>query len=285
MNSLIVIAFIFAFVMLPFFRFLLFNMHNIVGYSIPDIYDYIVHKRYNECPAYGYIKTYCGYFGSGKSLSCTSDVIAMYRNYNNKDVYNDDMGVFLKQKVTIISNLRLFGVPYIPFTSEQQFIHYEVAPSEVVIFLIDELGTVWNNRDFKNFNPDVFQNIVQSRHRRMSIYGTLPILVGTDVNIRRYTQTVVYCKKTWRFLKHTFFRGEDIENCNNLDLVQPLCIRYRFVTNRMYKQYSTVEMVGKLTREMEGGKLLTFNELNVEDGLADIKKARLKKRYRKRQRG
>ena len=285
MNSLIAIAFLFAFVMLPFFRFLLFNMHNIVGYSVPDIYDYIVHKRYNECPAYGFIKAYCGYFGSGKSLSCTSEVIAIYRYYNNKEVYNDDMGVFLKQKVTIISNLRLFGVPYIPFTSEQQFVHYEVAPSEVVIFLIDELGTVWNNRDFKNFNPDVFQNIVQSRHRRMSIYGTLPILVGTDVNIRRYTQTVVYCQKTWRFLKHTFFRGEDIENCNNLDLVQPLCIRYKFVTNRMYKQYSTVEMVGKLTREMEGGKLLTFNELNVEDGLADIKKARLKKKYRKRQRG
>lgn len=283
MSKLLFVAFIIVVIVSPLVRFCLCNLHKIVGYGIPDLKDYFVHKRYNECPAYGFIKVYNGYFGSGKSLSCTSDVIDIYRHYNGLEVYNDDMGVFLKQKVTIISNLRLFGVPYIPFTSEQQFIHYEVAPSEVVIFLIDELGTVWNNRDFKNFNPDVFQNIVQSRHRRMSIYGTLPMLVGTDINVRRYTQTVVYCKKTWRILKHTFFRGEDIENCSNLNMIQPLGVKYKFVTDRMYKQYSTVEMVGRLTREMEEGRLLSFNELNVEDGRSDLKQARLRKKYRKRQ--
>lgn len=283
MSKLLFVAFLIVVVVSPLFRFCLCNLHKIVGYSIPDLKDYFVHKRYNECPAYGFIKVYNGYFGSGKSLSCTSDVIDIYRRYNGLEVYNDDMGVFLKQKVTIISNLRLFGVPYIPFTSEQQFIHYEVAPSEVVIFLIDELGTVWNNRDFKNFNPDVFQNIVQSRHRRMSIYGTLPMLVGTDINVRRYTQTVVYCKKTWRILKHTFFRGEDIENCSNLNMIQPLGVKYKFVTDRMYKQYSTVEMVGRLTKEMEEGRLLSFNELNIEDGRSDLKQARLRKKYRKRQ--
>lgn len=285
MDKIIVIGFLVLFIISPFVRFLCGNMHKIVAYSFPDLKDYFVHKRYNECPAYGYIKVYNGYFGSGKSLSCTSDVIDIYRRYNGLEVYNDDMGVFLKQKITIISNLRLFGVPYVPFTSEQQFINYEVAPSEVVIFLIDELGTVWNNRDFKNFNPDVFQNIVQSRHRRMSIYGTLPMLVGTDVNVRRYTQTVVYCKKTWRILKHVFFRGEDVENCSNLNMLQPLSVRYKFVTNRMYRQYDTVEMVGRLTREMEEGRLLTFNELNVESGNNDIRQAHLKKKFRKRQHG
>ena len=117
----------------------------------------------------------------------------------------------------------------------------------------------------------------------MSIYGTLPMLIGTDVNVRRYTQTVVHCKKTWRILKHTFFRGEDIENCSNLNMIQPLGIKYKFVTDRMYKQYSTVEMVCRLTREMEGGRLLSFNELNVEDGRSDLKQARLRKKYSKRQ--
>ena len=55
------------------------------------------------------------------------------------------------------------------------------------------------------------------------------------------------------------------------------------MTDRMYRQYSTVEMVGRLTREMEEGRLLTFNELNVEDGKSDLKQARLRKKYRKRQ--
>lgn len=284
MNTLLFWGFILLFIFVPFVRFFIFNLHNIVGYAPVDIWDYIIHKRYNECPYYGFIKVYNGYFGSGKTLSCTAEVIGIYRHYNGLEVYNDDMGVFLKQKITIISNLRLSGVPYVPFISEQQFIHYEVAPSEVVLFLIDELGTVWNNRDFKNFNPDVFQNIVQSRHRRMGIFGTLPMLVGTDVNVRRYTHTVVQCSKTWRFLKHCYYRGEDVENCNNLSMIQPTRISYKFVTNRMYEQYSTIEMVGKLTREMEDGKLLTFNELS-DDSHSDLRQARLKKKYRKRQRG
>lgn len=283
MSTILFILFILAVVFLPLVRFILTHLDKIVYYSPLDVYDYFVHKRYNECPAFGYIRVFNGYFGSGKSLSCVAEVCDMYHKYNGLEVYNDDMGVFLKQKVTIISNLRLSGVPYIPFESEQQFINYEVAPSEVCIFLIDELGTVWNNRDFKNFNPDVFQNIVQSRHRRISIYGTLPMLIGTDVNVRRYTRTVIYCSKTWRILKHTYYRGEDIENCSNLNLIQPVCVKYKFVTNRMYNQYSTVEMVGKLTREMQEGKLLTFNELNQDDGYKDIKQARLRRKYRKRQ--
>lgn len=284
MQTLLFFGFILLVVFVPVVRFVLTHLDKIVYYAPQDIYDYIVHKRYNECP-YGYIRIFNGYFGSGKSLSCTAAVIDLYRHYNGLEVYNDDMGIFLKQKVTIISNLRLVGVPYIPFTSEQQFIHYEVAPSEVVIFLIDEIGTVWNNRDFKNFNPDVFQNIVQSRHRKMCIYGTLPMLVGTDVNIRRYTQEVIFCRKTWRILKHVYYRGEDVENCTNLDMIQPICVKYKFVTDRMYNQYSTIEMVGKLTREMEDGKLLSFNELNNEDGRNDLRQARLKRKFRRRQRG
>lgn len=283
MQTLLVICFIVVFVSLPLVRFICGHLHYIVWYLPQDIYDYFVHKRYNECPAYGYIRVYNGYFGSGKSLSCVSEVIDMYRKYNGLEVYNDDMGVWLKQKVTIVSNLKLYGIPYVQFESEQQFIHYEVAPSEVVIFLIDELGAVWNNRDFKNFNPDVFQNIVQSRHRRISIYGTLPVLIGTDVNVRRYTQVVIFCKKYWRIMKQTYFNGEDVENCSNINMLQPIRTTYKFVDNRMYNQYSTVEMVGKLTREMEEGKLLTFNELNVEDGRSDLKQAKLRKKYKSRQ--
>lgn len=283
MQMLLLLAFMFVWICFPVVRFCFYKLPSITHYLPRDLYDYFKHKRYNECPAYGYIRVFNGYFGSGKSLSCVSEVIDLYRRFNALWVYNDEMGVFLKQKVTIISNLKLFGVPYVPFESEQQFIHYEVAPSEVVIFLIDELGTVWNNRNFKNFNPDVFQNIVQSRHRRISIYGTLPMLIGTDVNVRRYTQSVVFCKKTWRILKHTSYAGEDVENCDNLNMLQPLSIRYKFVNNRMYNQYSTTEMVGKLTREMEEGKLLSFNELNVEDGKSDLKKARLRKKFKKRQ--
>lgn len=281
------ILFIFAvilFASVPFVRFFIYNMHNFTIYSPKDVYNYFKYKKYNECHAYGYIRIYNGYFGSGKSLSAVDDVIKEYRRYNGLEVWNDDLNAFVAQKITIISNLKLYGVPYIAFESEQQFINYETVPGEVVIFLIDEIGTVWNNRDFKNFNPDVFNNIVQSRKRRMSIYGTLPVFQGTDVSIRRYTDSIVYCRKTWRIIKQSHFRAVDVENCNNFDMLQPLFIKYLFVKDRMYNQYDTTELVDKLKNDMVEGKLLTFNELNNEDGKGDIKQAKLKKKYHKRQR-
>jgi hypothetical protein len=207
----------------------------------------------------------------------------MYKRYNGLDIYDDGLQAFIKQKVTIISNLVLKGVEYYPFESERQFIDYETQPGEVVIFLVDEIGTVWNNRDFKNFNPDVFNNIVQSRKRKMSIYGTLPVFQGTDISIRRYTRDVVFCDKTWRFIKQRTFDPNDIENCSNINLVMPLRLKYLFVKDVHYNQYDTAELVDKLKKDMDEGKLLTFNELNVDDGKSEFKAARLKKKYRKRQ--
>lgn len=283
MKFLLLCFIVFLIVSVPYVRHVLLNLYNYIYYIPYDIYDYFHYKRYNECPAYGYIKVFNGYFGSGKSLSAVQEVLKLYRQYNGLTVWNEDMHCFLKQKITIISNLKLFGVPYIPFSSEQQFIHYEVAPSEVVIFLVDEIGTVWNNRNFKDFNPDVFNNIVQSRKRRMSIYGTLPVFAGTDINIRRYTDTVVYCEKGYRHIKQCYFDANDVDNCNNINLLEPRKMKFLFVKNLYYKQYDTRELVDKLVNDIDSGKLLTFNELNVEDGKSDIKFAKLKRKYRKLQ--
>lgn len=273
-----------AFVFVPFLRFLLFNIHNICLCAPKDIYGHFKYKRYNECKAYGYIKIYNGYFGSGKSLSAVDEVVSIYRRYNNKPVWIDELNSFVKQRVTIISNINLVGVPYVPFESEQQLISYEAEVGEVLIFLIDEIGTVWNNRDFKDFNPDVFNNIVQSRKRKMAIYGTLPKIVGTDINVRRFTDDVVFCSKTWRILKHRYFKADELENCSNPNLLQPHRIEYKFVTDRMYQQYDTNYLVDKLKKDMELGKLMSFRELaNQSDGTGDIRQATLKRKYRKRQ--
>lgn len=273
-----------AFVFVPFLRFLPFNIHNICLYAPKDIYGHFKYKRYNNCKAYGYIKIYNGYFGSGKSLSAVDEVVSIYRRYNNKPVWIDELNAFVNQRVTIISNINLVGIPYVPFESEQQLISYEAQVGEVLIFLIDEIGTVWNNRDFKDFNPDVFNNIVQSRKRKMAIYGTLPKLVGTDINVRRFTDDVVFCSKTWRILKHRYFKADELENCSNPDLLQPHRIEYKFVTDRMYQQYDTNYLVDKLKKDMELGKLMSFRELaNQNDVTGDIRQATLKRKYRKRQ--
>lgn len=285
-EVIIFVFLIFLFVSVPFFRFLPFNLHKIVYWLPVDVYRYIKYKKGNECPNFGYIKIFNGYFGSGKSLGAVDEVISIYKQYNGLVIWDKDLEAFIYQKITIISNLELHGVPYIPFESEQQFIHYQAVPGEVLIFLVDEIGTVWNNRDFKNFNPDVFNNIVQSRKRKMAIYGTLPLLVGTDVNIRRYTDDVVVCSKTWRIFKQSYYKAKDLENCSDTSLLTPHRVEYKFVTDRMYNQYNTYAMIDKLTRDMEEGKLMSFRELDdaaTRDG--DIAVARLNRKGRRRRKG
>ncbi len=282
MQVILILVLIFMFIAVPFCRFVPFQLHKIVYYLPTDIYRHIKYKKKNECPHFGFIKVRCGYFGSGKSLGAVDEVVSIYRRYNGLEVWSEDLQAFVKQKITIISNLDLKGVPYIPFISERQFIEYEVGIGEVVLFLVDEIGTVWNNRDFKNFNPEVFQNIVQSRKRKMAIFGTLPDFLGTDINIRRYTHEVVLCKKTWRFLKHSHYNPRDIENCTNIDMVQPLSISYKFITDRMYNQYDTSAFIEKLGQEMLDGKFVTTDEMNVEQ-YRDLKQSKLRRKYQKRQ--
>ena len=282
MQVILIFVVVFLLFAVPICRFIPFQLHNIIYYLPRDIYKHIKYKESNECKEFGFIKIFEGYFGSGKSLSAVEQVIRIYKKYNGLEVWSDELQCFVKQNITIISNLELFGVPYIPFRDERQFIDYEVGIGEIVLFLVDEIGTVWNNREFKNFNPEVFQNIVQSRKRKMAIFGTLPDFLGTDINIRRYTHTVVHCDKTWRILKHRYYKPRDIENCTNIDMVQPTQLSYKFVKDIMYNQYDTGAFIEKLGREMLEGKFITADEMNVEI-TRDLKQSRLRKKYKKRQ--
>lgn len=262
----------------------MFNLFKIVYYIPFDIYDYFRYKRYNECPYFGFIKIFNGYFGSGKSLSAVDEVISsVYNKYNGLDVWCDELGCFVKQKITIITNLKLVGCPYIYFESEQQFIEYEPAFGEVVIYLIDEIGAVWNSRDFQKFNPEVFKRLVQSRKRKIAIVGTLPKLIGTDINIRRYTDDVIVCTKWWRVLKHRYYKADDIENCSNIDMLEPFKIEYKFVVNRMFAQYDTNAIIDKLKEDMLGDKFITVSEMRDSRPSGDIKQVKVKKKYRQRQ--
>lgn len=282
LKGLVILFICFLLIFTPFGRFIPFNLPLMVVYAPIDVFNYFRYKKYNECDFYGFIDIYNGYFGSGKSLSAVDRVIQQYKQYNGKLIWCKELKKFIPQKITIISNLELVGVPYVPFESERQLIEYEAELGEVLIFLIDEIGTVWNNRDFKEFNPDVFANIVQSRKRKMAIIGTLPKIVGTDINVRRFTDDVIVCSKTWRIIKHRYFKADELENCSNVDMLEPHTIRYKFVTNRMYEQYNTNAMVDKLKKDMELGKLMSFRELaNQSDGNGDIKQAKLKRKYRK----
>lgn len=272
------------------FRLIIKKLPHVVFYSFIDLYEYFIHKKYNNCPFFGKIEIYCATpskrFGCGKTLTVVDKAISIYKKYNGLPIfggYDENFKpYFITQKITIISNTELFGVPFIPFEGVNQLYDYKCQEGEVLICVIDEIGTIFNNRDFKSFPIEVFNAMVQSRKRKIFILGTLPVFEGTDVQIRRFCDSVFLCRKTWRFVKLVEFCAQDLELCGgHFEVLQPLSVRWWFVHNRHYNQYDTNLFISQLEKQWESGNLLTFNELENTSALGtDF--VNLKKRWRNR---
>ena len=54
--------------------------------AIKDLYYYQLHRGWHNCPV-GALDIYCGYFGSGKTLSLVHKVVGLYNCYNDKVVW------------------------------------------------------------------------------------------------------------------------------------------------------------------------------------------------------
>ena len=85
MVYLLIIAFCFALALSRIVRCIVFHPVKNIYYCIKDLYWYILHKGWNKCPV-GALDIYCGYFGSGKTLSLVHKVIGLYNRYDDKIV-------------------------------------------------------------------------------------------------------------------------------------------------------------------------------------------------------
>ena len=90
------------------FRYILFHPITVIKNGIIDIYDYIVHKKYNECKEYGKVLMFTASdsqaFGCGKSLSMVKLCNDIDKTYENKDVWDYDHKCYVKQHVFFVSN-------------------------------------------------------------------------------------------------------------------------------------------------------------------------------------
>ena len=140
------------------FRYILFHPIKVIKNGIIDIYDYIAHKKYNECKEYGKVLMFTASdsqaFGCGKSLSMVKLCNDIDKTYENKDVWDYDHKCYVKQHVFFVSNLELKDVKnYIPFKSKEQFKNVHkmgIGKHDVVFFVLDEAGIVFNSREYKN---------------------------------------------------------------------------------------------------------------------------------------
>lgn len=284
MLYLIMIAFIcFACPVIPF---CLFKMHLIIYYGILDIYKYFRYKRWHEFKRYGKIMCYCGLFGAGKTLSMTHFVRSLYNQYNNQEVYDFENKKWVIQHIHIISNYALHDIPYTPLVCEEQLYNIVQPKQDITIVLLDEISAIFNNRDYKNFTPDLLTSLLQCRHRKVMFLGTAQRFQMTDKNFRQTMETSSNCKKFWRICRVNLLDAYELENCTNPLMLKPIARQYWFVRDSDYYAYDTNEMVTKLVKNAKEGKLLTSPEITAKQGdtVSDIGFATgIKRRFRKKQ--
>lgn len=173
-------------IFLCFFKFPKFLM-----YVIYDFIKFIYLKQYNEFFGWG-IHLYIGRFGAGKTNTAVHYVYKQCKRY---------------KQLSVLTNIKLTNFPkwtnVLELKTANDIVH---APSNCIV-LIDEIGTIFNSRDFssgKQAVPKVlFQHLCQCRKRHMQIIGTVQKYNLLDKQIRDISADVTVCKCSF---KHPFSR-------------------------------------------------------------------------------
>lgn len=295
MIYLLIFGFVLVYFVSPAFRCCVGHPINSIRYAVLDLMEYFRMKYFNLCPT-GALDIFCGYFGSGKTLSAVHKVVGLYNRYNDLTVWDRRQKKFVKQRILILSNVSL-SVPYVPLEGLAQVVAAskvnagyddEHGTLTVTIVLMDELSVQMNSREFKsNFNGYFLNTLLCCRHYHISFYGTSQRFAHCDKLLRDVTHNVVQCKKIWRFQVLSWYDAWQLENAQNPELVQPLKISAWFVRNADYAAYDTLAVVGNLEKSFSEGDMLSEAEIlaNQVPGSGDLdrvtKPSRKLKRLRK----
>lgn len=272
MNGYLVLALIAAGITLAVSRIarqIVFHPLQTMVHAVKDSYYYIRHKGWNTCPV-GALDIYCGYFGSGKTLSLVHKVVHLYRRYNNKPVWCSRRKKFVTQKIVILSNVDL-SIPYVKLTSLSQVVNMsKLSPAiddekdtlTVTIVAMDELSVQMNSRSFKdNFNAYFLNTLLCCRHYHISFFGSAQRFQHVDKLMRDVTHNVVQCKKVWRFQCWSLYDAWEMENAQNPEMIRPVKSGLWFVLDCDYNAYDTLAVVDNLQKKFEDGDILTESEI------------------------
>lgn len=246
-----------------------------------DIYYWFT--RYRYIPKKPFINVYCGLFGSGKTLSAVHDVKEFYNYYNNRKVWDDRFDKFVVQKVFILSNVDLIGIPYRKFTSLQQIVNIakwrhvtdkKKNQRTVTIILGDEFSVQMNSRNFsggktssgkiieKNIDPLFLNALLTSRHALIhGFYLTSQRFEHLDALLRQVSTNVIECKKVWRIQRNTYYDAYLREHANDPLKVEKLCVTGFFVRNSDYNSYNTLQVVSNLVKACDDGDMISSDEI------------------------
>lgn len=292
-KLLVIIAFIFCFVLFPQVRYTCLHLPTVVYNAVIDTYKYFKYKQYNEYRDYGRMYIYIANskqpFGSGKTLSIVDYVRYVYNRYNDAVVWSKSDSKFVNQKIKIYSNVSLIGVPYIPLVSYEQIINARNNNDDtcITLFVIDELGSQFNNRNWKNNLPaDLLEAILQQRKSKIAILGTVQDWSLFDATLRKVSTSCIECSKTWRYVVNRSYYAKDVERADcNTDLIKSNSVRCFFATDKVYNSYDTNERVDKLVQSVANGEMISNAEIinHANGDSSDLSTlTNIKRKYRKR---
>lgn len=253
-------------------------MFSFWRYIIKDFIICVKEKKFRQFNYWG-LHLYLGKFGGGKTIS------AVRRVYNICHKHKD---------VTVLTNLTLTNFPkttkIIKLVNSNQI---RELPDKSIV-LIDEIGTIFNNRDFTRLKESVpkpvYQHILQCRHRRVMLIGTVQRWNMLDKQLRDIADTVTECHSYFRdpLARYTTCSVYDAQQYDKWYSNPLLPIRrldyYGYVqTDELRKKYDTIEMVeGMLNAEYIPDEQILQNREGTEFSPEDFAgNRRLKKRIGK----
>ncbi len=220
----------------PYFMFLV----------ICDVVKWIKGRKWEQFEGWG-LHIYLGPFGQGKTCSMVRDAYKLCCKY---------------KQLMVLTNLKLTNFPewtvIKPLTCARDILN---APDNCLV-LIDEIGTIFNCRDFSNGKTKegkgglpkiLFQHLCQCRHRHMMIFGTVQRWNFLDKQLRDITADVTVCS-AW--FAHPFSRmvtnivydayEYDLFCANPLRPLLSLGTEVYVQTDKVRALYDTKEMVNTL---------------------------------------
>ncbi len=270
MIWLVVFAFVMLMVCSVCFRIAVCNPIATVFNGIVDIYKYFRYKRWNELET-GRLICYTALFGKGKTLSVVHYIVNLYLRYNNKKVWCRDRKKWVTQKVHVISNVHLNGIPYEDFVGLAQIVRvandfrtkdYENDTLTCVLVLGDEFSVQMNSRSFKtNIDPLFLNTLLTCRHHHITLVYDAQRFNHVDALLRQVTSYCIECNKVWRFMVHEYFDAYVLENATDPTIIKPYKRTGWFIRNRDFGRYDTLACVQNLEKSVKDGDMLTEQEI------------------------
>lgn len=241
-----------------------------VHYAIMDSLKWVRYHKWDICST-GQLIAYVGLFGKGKTLSAVHYVINKYKRYNGRKIYDFSRKKWVTQKIHIISNVKLNGVPYENFIGLAQIVQVadrfrkqdDKNDTLTCVFVLgDEFSVQLNSRKFKdNIDPLFLNTLLTCRHHHITLVYTAQRFSHVDALLRQVTSYVINCDKKWRFMVHGQYDAFALENASDPTLIKPLCRFGWFISDADYNAYDTLACVNNLSKSCRSGDMLSESEI------------------------